>query len=54
MAAVKNNSNDYVTRVLASPLDIDAAAWNSRKGGFDPAEVEKRRAAIIERGRKMA
>ncbi len=28
-------------------------AWNSRRGGFDPAEVEKRRAAIIERGRKM-
>jgi predicted N-acyltransferase len=29
MAAVKNNSNDYVTRVLASPLAIDAAAWNA-------------------------
>ncbi len=28
-----------------------ASAWNSRKGGFDPAEVERRRAAIIERGR---
>lgn len=30
-----------------------AKGWNSRKGGFDPAEVEKRRAAIIERGRGM-
>ena len=30
-----------------------ARNWNSRRGGFDPAEVEKRRAAIIERGRKM-
>ncbi|MDP1792922.1 MAG: enoyl-CoA hydratase [Acidimicrobiales bacterium] len=31
----------------------NAANWNSRKGGFDPAEVERRRAAIIERGRGM-
>ncbi len=30
-----------------------AKDWNSRQGGFDPAEVEKRRAAIIERGRGM-
>ena len=30
-----------------------ARGWNSRRGSFDPAEVEKRRAAIIERGRKM-
>lgn len=30
-----------------------AKEWNSRQGGFDPAEVEKRRAAIIERGRRM-
>lgn len=30
-----------------------AKAWNNERGGFDPAEVEKRRAAIIERGRKM-
>jgi enoyl-CoA hydratase len=30
-----------------------ARAWNQERGGFDPAEVEKRRAAIIERGRKM-
>ena len=29
MAAVKNNSNDYVTRVLASPLELPAAAWNA-------------------------
>jgi hypothetical protein len=28
--------------------------WNSRAGGFDHTEVEKRRAAIIERGRTMA
>jgi enoyl-CoA hydratase len=31
-----------------------AKAWNNERGGFDPAEVEKRRAAIIERGRTMA
>jgi enoyl-CoA hydratase len=31
-----------------------AKQWNSRRGGFDPAEVERRRAAIIERGRTMA
>jgi enoyl-CoA hydratase len=32
---------------------VKAKAWNNDRGGFDPAEVEKRRAAIIERGRKM-
>ena len=26
---VKNNSNDYVIRVLDSPLDVDAAQWNA-------------------------
>jgi predicted N-acyltransferase len=26
---VKNNSNDYVTRVLGSPLEVDAAQWNA-------------------------
>jgi enoyl-CoA hydratase len=31
-----------------------AREWNSRSGGFDHKEVEKRRAAIIERGRTMA
>lgn len=31
----------------------NAKQWNSRKGGFDPAEVEKRRQAIIDRGRGM-
>jgi enoyl-CoA hydratase len=31
-----------------------ARDWNSRSGGFDHTEVEKRRAAIIERGRTMA
>ncbi len=30
-----------------------ARVWNSAAGGFDHKEVEKRRAAIIERGRKM-
>jgi enoyl-CoA hydratase len=30
-----------------------AKGWNSRKGGFDPSEVERRRVAIIERGRGM-
>jgi hypothetical protein len=29
MSAVKNDSNDYVTRVLASPLDVPAAQWNA-------------------------
>jgi predicted N-acyltransferase len=28
MAAVKNNSIDYVTRVLESPLQLSAPAWN--------------------------
>lgn len=32
---------------------LKAKAWNNDRGGFDPAEVEKRRAAIIERGRTM-
>ncbi len=26
---MKNNSNDYVTRVLASPDDVDAQTWNA-------------------------
>jgi uncharacterized protein len=26
---VKDNSNDYVTRVLASPVELEAAAWNA-------------------------
>jgi uncharacterized protein len=26
---VKNNSNDYVTRVLGSPLEVDASQWNA-------------------------
>ena len=29
MAAVKDDSNDYVTRVLDSVLEVDASAWNS-------------------------
>jgi enoyl-CoA hydratase len=33
---------------------VKAKAWNNDRGGFDPAEVEKRRAAIIARGRTMA
>ena len=33
MAAVKNDSNDYVTRVLASPLELPAAAWNGLLAG---------------------
>jgi predicted N-acyltransferase len=28
MAPVKNKSNDYVTRILASPLEVDAQQWN--------------------------
>jgi uncharacterized protein len=28
IAAVKNNSNDYVTQVLGSVLEVDAAQWN--------------------------
>jgi predicted N-acyltransferase len=29
MASVKNNSNDYVTRVLGSVLEVTAAQWNA-------------------------
>lgn len=29
MAAVENDSNDYVTRVLESPLEVAAHAWNA-------------------------
>jgi predicted N-acyltransferase len=29
MASVKNNSNDYVTRVLSSALELPAAPWNA-------------------------
>src|SRR3990167_7634797 len=29
MASVKNNSNDYVTRVLGSALEVPAAQWNA-------------------------
>ena len=29
MAAVKNNSNDYVTRILDTPLDIGAKEWDA-------------------------
>ena len=33
---MKNNSNDYVTRLLASPLDVDAAAWNALLAAQSP------------------
>ncbi len=33
---MKNNSNDYVTRLLDSPLGIDAAAWNALLAAQDP------------------
>jgi hypothetical protein len=33
MAAVKNNSNDYVIRVLDTPLAIDAQAWDALLAG---------------------
>jgi predicted N-acyltransferase len=33
MAAVKKSSNDYVIRVLASPLEADAAQWNALLAG---------------------
>ena len=33
MAATKNNSNDYVTRVLDSPLRVDAGQWNALLAG---------------------
>src|SRR4051794_19074800 len=29
MTRVKDNSNDYVIRVLATPRDADAGAWNA-------------------------
>jgi hypothetical protein len=33
---VKNNSNDYVIRVLDSPLDVDAAQWNALLAAQSP------------------
>ncbi|MBC7470028.1 MAG: N-acetyltransferase [Ramlibacter sp.] len=33
MAAVKNNSNDYVIRVLESPLEVTADPWNTLLAG---------------------
>ena len=39
IAAVKNNSNDYVTQVLGSALEVDAAQWNAllaQQGASNP------------------
>ncbi len=35
---MKNNSNDYVIRMLASPLDIEAASWNALLAAQSPGE----------------
>lgn len=34
---MKDNSNDYVTRVLDSPLEVEAQAWNALLQGGDEA-----------------
>ncbi|MDW5444241.1 GNAT family N-acetyltransferase [Polaromonas sp. SM01] len=34
---MKNNANDYVIRVLDSPRQVDAAAWNTLLAAQDPA-----------------
>ena len=34
---VKNNANDYVIRVLDSPRQVDASAWNTLLAAQDPA-----------------
>jgi predicted N-acyltransferase len=36
--SMKNNSNDYVIRVLASPLDMAAADWNALLAAQSPGE----------------
>ena len=33
---VKNNSNDYVIRVLHSPLEVNAADWNALLAAQSP------------------
>jgi uncharacterized protein len=50
---VKNNPNDYVTRVLVSPLDIDAQAWDAllaRGGHWSPFMRHAYLAALHESG----
>ena len=54
--AIRREYADISGSIYDEGLRIEARTakeWNSRRGGFDPAEVEKRRAAIIERGRGM-
>ncbi len=54
--ALLGEYREITSSIYDEGLRIEASKakeWNSRKGGFDPAEVEKRRAAIIERGRGM-
>jgi uncharacterized protein len=51
--AVKNNPNDYVTRVLDSPLAVDAQAWDellARDGGPNPFMRHAYLAALHESG----
>ncbi|HUR77530.1 MAG TPA: enoyl-CoA hydratase [Acidimicrobiales bacterium] len=66
-ADIAGNDQDAVRALLAEYREVTgsiyddglriealkAKAWNNDRGGFDPAVVEQRRAAIIERGRKM-
>ncbi|MDQ3060304.1 MAG: GNAT family N-acetyltransferase [Pseudomonadota bacterium] len=35
---MKNNSNDYVIRVLDSPLEVDGASWNALLAAQSPGE----------------
>ncbi len=53
---MKKDSNDYVIRVLDSPLDVDAAAWNSllseqdKNGGVNPFMRHEYLAAMHQSG----
>jgi len=54
--ALLSEYREITGTIYDAGLVIEAAnakQWNSRQGGFDPAKVEERRAAILERGRKM-
>lgn len=56
MAHVKKNSNDYVIRILDSPLEVDARAWNALlaaqpgAGGLNPFMRHEYLAAMHESG----
>ena len=54
---MKNNPNDYVTRVLASPLEVDAQTWDAllaRDGQSSPFMRHAYLAALHESGSAVA